>query len=68
MDEDGVEQAARAFLINDPFYPRPKSNPALWAVFRDEYLKLSSTILTHRGQGYDSLPCLFVRKLEESLT
>ncbi|PLN79529.1 hypothetical protein BDW42DRAFT_172704 [Aspergillus taichungensis] len=35
----GMEQAATAFLRNDPFYPRPgKEDSVLWYVFREQYL------------------------------
>ncbi|PLB42622.1 zinc finger protein [Aspergillus candidus] len=36
----GMEQAATAFLRNDPFYPRPgRDDPGLWSVFREQYLR-----------------------------
>ena len=36
----GMEQAATAFLRNDPFYPRPgREDSVLWNVFREQYLR-----------------------------
>ena len=48
MDIDGVEQAARAFLENDPFCPRPGCKNAkdkeLWKVFSDHFIATSLAI------------------------
>lgn len=69
MDESGVEQAVKAFLRNDPFYPRPDCCKVLWEAFRDEYLQTSVRIIydcrnddNHRRKG--SLPSSFVEAIE----
>lgn len=41
MDEKGIQQAVTAFYRNDPDYPRPRSSPLLWNVFREQYLDSS---------------------------
>lgn len=45
MDDLGVERAARAFLTNDRFYPRPggdnANDQALWEEFKSRFLTLS---------------------------
>jgi hypothetical protein len=37
----GVVQAVAAFWRNDPYYPRPEKDPALWSVFRERYIQVS---------------------------
>ena len=48
-DIAGVEQAAQAFLRNDPYYPRPLAaltrDQSLWKTFRDRYMQKSSEFL-----------------------
>ncbi|KAL4881648.1 zinc finger protein-domain-containing protein [Aspergillus karnatakaensis] len=44
LDEQGVEQAAKAFCKNDPFFPRPAS--LLWRAFSQQYLATSAHCLT----------------------
>ncbi|KAL1633539.1 Class II abasic (AP) endonuclease [Diplodia intermedia] len=51
MDEFGVHLAVEAYIINDPYYPRPPKNDgndqdlALWNVFATRYLRISDRIL-----------------------
>lgn len=45
MGDAGIEQAARAFWRNDPYYPRPgKADPKdqeLWNAFKEEFVRVS---------------------------
>jgi len=66
MDGEGIEQAARAFLRNDPYFPRPSTDPrdhSLWLTFRSHYLETSRGI----SDGIDSasLPARFIIRVEE---
>ncbi|KAF7193718.1 hypothetical protein HII31_04968 [Pseudocercospora fuligena] len=65
LDEAGVEQAALAFLRNDPYFPRPcgekKEDRKLWVVFKERFLKTSSLILS----GDSDLPGKFISRVEE---
>jgi hypothetical protein len=70
MDGSGVEQAVKAFLRNDPFYPRPDCCEVMWEAFRDEYLQTSFRIIhTDRNDDHrrGSLPLSFVEGIERSL-
>ncbi|KIY03433.1 uncharacterized protein Z520_00124 [Fonsecaea multimorphosa CBS 102226] len=66
MDDAGVEQAARAFLRNDPYFPRPASNRssdyALWQEFKGWYLERSRPLVT---SGHLSLPEKFITRVED---
>ncbi|KAF1959950.1 hypothetical protein CC80DRAFT_351600, partial [Byssothecium circinans] len=50
MDEEGVDQAVRAFYRNDPYYPRPFAygytdvDGLLWQTFRTRFLECSRRI------------------------
>ncbi|KAK8078670.1 zinc finger domain-containing protein [Apiospora saccharicola] len=54
-DEVGIEQAARAFLRNDPFYPRPgrldDEEKELWQHFRSTFLEASDRIISKDTEG-----------------
>ncbi|OQV03759.1 hypothetical protein CLAIMM_08762 [Cladophialophora immunda] len=69
MDEAGVEQAARAFLRNDPYFPRPAAqvatDNALWLEFRRRYLEYSQTAASLSGTGYFGLPEQFLARVED---
>lgn len=71
MDDTGIEQAARAFLRNDPYYPRPaisakSPDNALWHEFRTRYLECSQHILNgHDEDTTLSLPENFIVLVEE---
>ncbi|KAK5717445.1 hypothetical protein LTR17_016132 [Elasticomyces elasticus] len=70
-----IEQAVEAFLINDPYYPKPlPDNPAderLWTVFRDAYLTSSNIMLqieedqTRLKPNWKKCPELFIDRLIE---
>lgn len=51
MDEQGMVQAADAFWMNDPYFPRP--DQPLWEIFAGSYLDFTSRIIaigkTHSG-------------------
>lgn len=67
MDDAGMEQAARAFLRNDPFYPRPPANPSdgtLWIEFRNRYLNYSHELVTDHGD-IRQLPEKFIARVTE---
>lgn len=68
-DHAGVEQAVSAFWRNDPFYPRPIIEPALWAAFRVEYLQVSEASLRLLGkaevENRRGFPQLFIDKVED---
>ncbi|OQN97867.1 hypothetical protein B0A48_16178 [Cryoendolithus antarcticus] len=63
MDDAGIEQAARAFYRNDPYYPRPdgedKADNALWDIFVKRFLVASERVL-----GASELPGRMVEALE----
>ena len=66
MDDLGIANAARAFIRNDPYCPRPsesREDEQLWRLFRAKYLETSSNILKE-GSRTD-LPTLFVQMVEE---
>ncbi|KAK7919891.1 zinc finger protein-domain-containing protein [Apiospora marii] len=71
-DEGGVEQAARAFLRNDPFYPRPgrdgDEEKELWRHFRLTFLEASESIIV-KGAGncvqLRDLPIKLMDRIEE---
>ncbi|KAK3661369.1 hypothetical protein LTR22_007576 [Elasticomyces elasticus] len=60
----GIEQAARAFFRNDPFYPRPdwehETDRRLWEVFSRRFLESSTVIL-----GDARLARIMLDRLEE---
>ncbi|KAH0498637.1 hypothetical protein TgHK011_005881 [Trichoderma gracile] len=69
-DEEGVDQAHRAFWGNDPYFPRPgSSNPAderLWAIFQDRYMEASATALQVASVGVKRLPGLFIEQIKQT--
>ncbi|KAI1266884.1 zinc finger protein-domain-containing protein [Xylariaceae sp. FL1019] len=66
MDEAGMEQAARAFWRNDPFYPRPgkeqESDVELWAHFKRAFLAASTKLIELHRQKH--LPELLLELIE----
>ena len=68
MDEEGVKQAARAFLRNDPFCPRPGREDVrdqkMWNVFKEVFMKCSSELV---NDGMEGLPALWVACVENGL-
>ncbi|KAK5734360.1 hypothetical protein LTR17_009024 [Elasticomyces elasticus] len=68
-----IEQAVEAFLINDPYYPKPlpedPADEALWTLFRDAYLEISITLLgleedqTIKEPNWRKCPELFINRL-----
>jgi len=70
MDGAGVEQAARAFMRNDPYFPRPAvqgtSDHNLWMEFRSHYLQISRDRAGASDKtGVVSLPERFITRAEE---
>ncbi|KAK4978604.1 hypothetical protein LTR42_001104 [Elasticomyces elasticus] len=63
LDDAGIEQAARAFFRNDPFYPRPdwehETDRRLWEVFSRRFLESSTAIL-----GDARLARMMIERLE----
>jgi len=75
MDEDGIRDAAEAFMINDPYYPRPldtsEGGRRLWSLFRDAYLESSERLLElQRAEGqvvkWQGLPEAFLEAIVEA--
>ena len=68
MNEAGIGQAARAFLRNDPFFPRPPvdgDDSALWVEFRDQYLECSKRFVDEQGDDCFGLPEMFIAQVVE---
>lgn len=67
MDETGIKQAARSFLRNDPFYPRPGgtnvSDQRLWHIFQSRFLETSSLILSEDAESVRQLPAMLVEEI-----
>ncbi|KAF2137404.1 uncharacterized protein K452DRAFT_329272 [Aplosporella prunicola CBS 121167] len=70
MDEAGVAAAVDAFVVNDPYYPRPGTLYAdddddLWDEFAERYLDVSAKILVSetgpQPQFIELLPQLFIQ-------
>ncbi|KAL8724204.1 MAG: hypothetical protein Q9166_008082 [cf. Caloplaca sp. 2 TL-2023] len=68
MDELGVNQAAKAFYLNDPYFPRPGRKTSieqtLWTVFKNHFLQASEAILGRESPEAD-LPGLWVALVEQ---
>jgi hypothetical protein len=70
MDDTGIDQAATAFLRNDPYFPRPatsaqSANSLLWMEFRNRYLECSQKRTTGEGRACPSLPDKFIARVVE---
>ena len=70
MDDAGIEQAARAFLRNDPYFPRPaisaqSPDSTLWVEFRTRYLECSRNLVTEDSGACLSLPEKFIARVAE---
>ncbi|KAK1598624.1 zinc finger protein-domain-containing protein [Colletotrichum navitas] len=61
-DQAGIDKLVKAFIFNDPYYPRPNQSDdrdkELWAIFRNDYLR-TSHMLTE-GSGPDT----FITRVE----
>ncbi|KAL4925396.1 zinc finger protein [Aspergillus undulatus] len=55
MDEQGVQQAVNSFWKNDPFFPRPNLDTALWEAFREEYVSTSTRAIKDEALGSPSI-------------
>ncbi|KAK0609631.1 hypothetical protein DIS24_g12301 [Lasiodiplodia hormozganensis] len=70
MDEAGVSQAVEAYMINDPYYPRPPvedddgHDSRLWSTFAIRYVRISDQIL-RKNPELRSFPRLFINKVME---
>ncbi|KAK5029531.1 hypothetical protein LTS07_005993 [Exophiala sideris] len=70
MDDAGIEQAARAFLRNDPYFPRPAISPqhpdnVFWMVFRNRYLEYSQRLVAGHDIAGLNLPEKFIARVAE---
>ena len=70
VDNAGVEQAADAFIKNDPYFPRPAVTESLecplWLEFSTRYLECSQAIIVAGSNGLDSsLPSRFIARVVE---
>jgi hypothetical protein len=70
MDGAGIEQAACAFLRNDPYFPRPSisaqsPDSALWNEFRARYLECSQNRVAGQGKSCLGLPEKFIARVTE---
>jgi hypothetical protein len=72
LDEAGIEQAARAFWRNDPYYPRPpgeETSPQdtqLWHTFADRFLQTSRKMLVGSAENVQRLPDMLVARIIET--
>jgi len=75
MDEAGIKTATEAFMINDPYYPRPLDQTAagqkLWAVFKEAYLSTSKLLQKYqeaedKAVEWNGLPERFVEAVVEA--
>ncbi|XXH02213.1 hypothetical protein Hte_008581 [Hypoxylon texense] len=70
MDRRGVEQAATAFLSNDPYYPLPRRDDEgedlmLWQHFKAAFLEASSIVISQAAPGVPAhLPQLLIDTIE----
>ncbi|KAL8778518.1 MAG: hypothetical protein Q9213_007376 [Squamulea squamosa] len=68
MEKAGVEQAVRAFYLNDPYFPRPGRKTLmeqmLWTEFKTHFLEVSEAILG-RESPEASLPAMWVNLIEQ---
>ncbi|KAK8025238.1 hypothetical protein PG990_003061 [Apiospora arundinis] len=64
LNDAGVERAARAFLRNDPFYPRPgrTNNKGLWEQFQAVFIESSKLLVNHDARD---LPKQLMDMIEE---
>lgn len=73
MDEEGMDMAAAAFYENAPYCPRPPKAgiganakmDEVWAVFEQNYLQTSSTVLRERAMDPEKLPRMFIEKVKK---
>ncbi|KAL5332488.1 zinc finger protein-domain-containing protein [Aspergillus crustosus] len=69
MDENGIQQAVKAFWKNDPFFPRPNNGHSrLWGAFREQYLETSIRCISEKrpvNREKLALPAHFIHSLEE---
>lgn len=60
MDDEGIQQAAEAFLRNDPYYPRPlrdnEEDVRMWDHFKATFLEASSIIVKNNSRIPQGLP------------
>lgn len=72
MDETGVKQAAKSFLRNDPFYPRPGgtnvSDVQLWHTFQSRFLEASCWILRESEESVQRLPGMLMEEIVRTCT
>lgn len=68
LDEDGVERAAKTFVRNDPYFPRPYGahfcDVVLWRLFEERFLDRSARMLEGLPEEVRRLPGLFVERVK----
>lgn len=69
LDEVGVDKACRAFLRNDPFYPRPGSDEEadrqLWRIFKERFIQTSRDMLKTESEDKSFLAERLMSRIEE---
>ena len=68
MDNAGVEQAANAFVKNDPYFPRPATkspDSACWIEFSNRYLECSQAIVAGNGVDFTLPKNLIARVVDK---
>ncbi|TFB04256.1 hypothetical protein CCMA1212_003344 [Trichoderma ghanense] len=70
LDEEGVDQANKAFWGNDPYFPRPGSSnladERLWTIFQDRYIESGAAILHEEPDCIKRLPDLFIEQIKRA--
>lgn len=67
MDRKGMTHAARCFLRNDPYFPRPgreeQKDRIAWDMFRDQFLGESKRLLRGSGEARLGLPVFLMDEI-----
>lgn len=58
MDEQGMKQVAKAFIVNDPYFPDRDTDEGLWELFKKRYLEQSQIMVAETT--YPELPRQFI--------
>ncbi|KAJ0340662.1 hypothetical protein KNSL1_011459 [Colletotrichum chrysophilum] len=69
-EKDFEPAALGPHAMNDQYYPRPGSNSPsdqrLWAVFREQFLKMSEGLLEGESEGVKKLPVMLMDMIEDT--
>lgn len=67
MTKEGIASAVEAYLINDPYFPRPLAENTkdrdLWNTFREAYVEKSNVIVDGKSPEIRALPGVFLELL-----